>query len=390
MCAVLMTCLINYMHGKTTMNSEMIKFKQKEYRKISDLSSGACGKTILVHDVEINQDFVCKKYDPIHECYQEEFYQNFVNEIKILHLLAHKNIVRVFNYFLYPDHKTGYIIMEHVNGLNIEEYLLNHPEQINKVFLQCLDGFCHLEEYSILHRDIRPDNILVTHDGVVKIIDFGFGKQIEQTNDFAKSISLNWNSSVPNEFKDGVYAFTTDIYFLGKLFRGFIDNKSLNDFKFQKILDKMCLADYQARYGSFINIQRDISSNKFREINFNQHEIVIYRNFSDAITKVLAEIEVKSTYFNDCDMVIKKLGDVYDKSMLESVVANNSTICDCFINGAYKFHNANRHKISVEYLKQFLEFINSISVGKQHIVLNNLYFKIDSIVRYDSTWDVPF
>jgi serine/threonine-protein kinase len=68
----------------------------------------------------------------------------------------------------------GYILMEYVQGMNIVEYLEIHPEEINEVFFQVVAGFAHLEENDILHRDIRPANILVTDDGTVKIIDLGF------------------------------------------------------------------------------------------------------------------------------------------------------------------------------------------------------------------------
>tara|TARA_B100001063_G_scaffold241957_1_gene269765 strand:- start:341 stop:577 length:237 start_codon:yes stop_codon:yes gene_type:complete len=53
----------------------------------------------------------------------EEYFDNFKSEIKLLHLLYHKNIVRIFNYYLYPEHTTGYIIMEYIDGKRIMEQL---------------------------------------------------------------------------------------------------------------------------------------------------------------------------------------------------------------------------------------------------------------------------
>jgi len=77
-----------------------------------------------------------------------------------------------------------------------------------------------------LHRDIRPANILVDNSGTVKIIDLGFGKQIRATKDFDKSLSLNWWCAVPKEFGLGLYDFSTEVYFVGKLFEDLITHHS--------------------------------------------------------------------------------------------------------------------------------------------------------------------
>ena len=99
--------------------------------------------------------------------------------------------------------------MESIDGHEIDNYLRQHPENINEIFFQVIEGFTHLENRSILHRDIRPQNILVDTKGTVKIIDFGFGKQIQAEEDFGKSISLNWWCEIPLDFKDKIYDFKT-------------------------------------------------------------------------------------------------------------------------------------------------------------------------------------
>lgn len=135
--------------------------------------------------------------------------------------------------------------MEHINGVDIENYLSDHEEKIDDVFTQTIDGFCYLEEINILHRDIRPYNILVDKSGLVKIIDFGFGKTIEYDNDYDKSISLNLWCDPPNEFADKIYNFQTEIYFVGKLFdkiihrggRGKLDHKLRWTYKSRRRLE---------------------------------------------------------------------------------------------------------------------------------------------------------
>lgn len=183
------------------MPDRIVEFvRKKDLIFVKELGQGACGKTVVLYDEVIGESFVCKKYAPIHEPLKRELFDNFVREIKLLHVLNHPNVVRVFNYYLYPDKLAGYILMELVRGTDIEEYLNTNPEQANQVFLQTVDGFNHLEKHGILHRDIRPQNILVSDDGLIKIIDFGFGKRIVTKHDFGKSITLNWWCEPPLEF----------------------------------------------------------------------------------------------------------------------------------------------------------------------------------------------
>lgn len=105
------------------MSQETIKFiKQKDYEKITFLDKGSFGKVLLIKDVFIDELFVVKKYDPddiLDENDKKRFYKNFLDEIKILYKLNHKNIVRIFNYYPYENIYTAYIIMEYIQGKNI-------------------------------------------------------------------------------------------------------------------------------------------------------------------------------------------------------------------------------------------------------------------------------
>ena len=60
-----------------------------------------------MRDLTINELFVCKKYDREQKEYEDEFYNRFVDEIKIMYSVYHNNIVRIYDYFLYPEYKTG-------------------------------------------------------------------------------------------------------------------------------------------------------------------------------------------------------------------------------------------------------------------------------------------
>lgn len=119
--------------------------RKRDYVMVRELGAGACGRTVLLHDDQIDEHFVCKKYCPFAESLRTEYFANFTREIKLLHQVYHPNVVRVFNYYLYPSQFTGYLLMEFVDGNEVDDFISAHPEKINDVFLQAVDGFTHLE-----------------------------------------------------------------------------------------------------------------------------------------------------------------------------------------------------------------------------------------------------
>ena len=163
------------------MNEEIVKFiRRHDYQLVKELGQGACGKTVLLYDDQIDEQFVCKKFTPCYEERRQELFDNFVRETKILHRVYHENVVRSFNYYLYPEVLTGYILMEFIDGTDIEVFLGTSPELINEVFIQAISGFSYLEANGILHRDIRPLNLMVREDGSLKIIDFGSQRSFQR------------------------------------------------------------------------------------------------------------------------------------------------------------------------------------------------------------------
>ena len=135
---------------------EIIFLRKRDYRFVRELGAGACGRTVLLQDPEIDEHFVCKKYAPASETWRERLFTNFLNEIKVLHRVYHRNVVRVFNYYVYKDRHAGYIVMEYIEGTDLHAFLAQHPEEAGSIFAQVIAGFRHLEENRILHRDIRP------------------------------------------------------------------------------------------------------------------------------------------------------------------------------------------------------------------------------------------
>jgi len=325
---------------------------------------------------------------PYYESHKEQFFSSFIEEIKILHKIYHKNIVRVFNYYLYPELKTGYILMEFVKGKNIEEFIKTNPHLLNDIFIQTIHGFNYLEQNKILHRDIRPENILVSEEGIVKIIDFGFGKKIKFEDDFDKSITLNWRFSPPSDFQNKTYDFKTEIYFVGKLFEEIIRENLIENFTFSSIIKEMTVADYDERISSFSLIERTILSDESVGFDFTDENKEIYQKFAYGLTSIFSKIEQDSEYVTDIYKIIAGLEEVYRNSILEEYIQNPNSISRCFVNGAYYSKSPD---INLFILRDFIKFVNSVSIDKKRIVLNNLWQRLDNIKRYrDESDDLPF
>jgi serine/threonine-protein kinase len=375
---------------------EVVRFlRQKDFILKQELGRGACGQTVLLYDTLIDEHFVCKKYAPENEQMREALFNNFVREIKLLHLVHHRNIVRLFNYYLYPKNYSGYILMEYVQGPDIQDYLRAHPEAVNDTFLQAVEGFAHLEANNILHRDIRPKNVLVTETGVLKIIDFGFGKKAVAAQDFDKSITLNWWCDPPAEFASATYDFSTEVYFVGKLFQQLILEDGIEEFKYASTLERMCARKPSDRMSSFSAVRTELLSGQLVEIDFEEDDLAAYRAFSDALRDSVSKIEWSAKYYEDVADVQAKLEPYFRTVMLEERVPTNGDLLRCFISGAYYFDRNRRMPVYI--LRAFIELLRASSREKRNIILGNLHARLDTAPRYSPPQtkaflddDIPF
>lgn len=230
---------------------------------------------------------------------------------------------------------------------------------------------------------------MVTKDGVVKIIDLGFGKEVSESKDFDKSITLNWWCETPEEFNSRRYDFGTEVYFVGKLFEKLIRENSISHFVYTDVLRRMCVHDPDARIGTFSAILQAVRNEKFTELEFSYTDQTAYRAFADAMCRHLTKIENGAKYFDDPTIITRQLGDVYQKVMLEGTVPDCAIVTRCFINGTYYYRKAG---FPVQAVRQFLDLLRSCPNERMQILLGNLHTRLDSIPLYTAQPDddVPF
>lgn len=108
----------------------------------------------------------------------DEFLRRFKNESKAIAVLSHPNVVKVFD-VSFGD-LIQYIVMEYIDGITLKEYIEQKgPLSWNDAVyftLQILRGLQHAHDKGVVHRDIKPQNIMVLPDGVIKVADFGIAR----------------------------------------------------------------------------------------------------------------------------------------------------------------------------------------------------------------------
>ena len=153
-----------------------------ERYKIAKYLGGGMSSVYLATDIILNREVVVKmiKADPLDK---EKSVRRFQREVESTIQLSHPNIVSVLD----VDETDEYhiLVTEVVHGPNLKEYILkNSPLEIDEVIsiaMMTLRGIEHAHDRGIIHRDIKPQNILLDKDGRVKITDFGIAKALSET-----------------------------------------------------------------------------------------------------------------------------------------------------------------------------------------------------------------
>lgn len=153
------------------------------YRYIDKVGSGGMGVVHKVFDQKLNRA-VAMKILREGLANSSKAVERFFREARIAATLNHRNIVNIFDYNINQQTHCSFISMEYVEGLNVREMFedyLDHPERLfvermkEALFYmsQICDALQVTHSKGIIHRDIKPDNILISTDHVAKITDFG-------------------------------------------------------------------------------------------------------------------------------------------------------------------------------------------------------------------------
>ncbi len=265
------------------------------------LGSGGFGITYIAKDLLNEKIYAIKEYLPFNWIYRnddevcptseqkkimfEHGKKRFLEEAKMLNKFSHnKNIVQVENFF--ASNNTAYLVMEFLDGVNFRTLINKNGGKVSfsvakEVFLKVANALKDIHSQNVLHRDISAENIYITKNAEVKLIDFGSARFVSADSDKSLSIMLKPGTAPIEQYSSkGNQGPWTDIYSLASTFYFAVtgipvleatkrlQNDSLVPIEklcpdipkdWQNIIEKSLKISYKERYQSISELIRDIN-----------------------------------------------------------------------------------------------------------------------------------
>jgi serine/threonine-protein kinase len=187
------------------------------YRVERELGDGAMAKVFLARDEELSRLVAVKVLDQSLAA-DESFRARFSREARVAAGLSHPNIVTVFD--VGEAEGQPYIVMEYVEGRTLDDRLRAEgalpPDEVERIGRQVCAGLEHAHENGLVHRDLKPGNLIERVDGTVKIADFGIARAAEETELTEAGTILGTAAYLAPEQADGrPVTPQTDLFALG-------------------------------------------------------------------------------------------------------------------------------------------------------------------------------
>ncbi|WP_100373251.1 Stk1 family PASTA domain-containing Ser/Thr kinase [Bacillus sp. FJAT-45037] len=187
------------------------------YQILETIGGGGMANVYLALDVILDRHVAVKVLQPQFS-EDEQFIKRFRREAQAATSLNHPNVVNIYD--VGEEGNTYYIVMEYVRGLTLKELIQQEgplkTERVLDLFKQMMAAISHAHANQIIHRDIKPHNILVSEDGVAKVADFGIARAISSaTITHTNSVMGSVHYLSPEQARGGHVTYRSDIYSLG-------------------------------------------------------------------------------------------------------------------------------------------------------------------------------
>jgi eukaryotic-like serine/threonine-protein kinase len=189
------------------------------YRLERRLGVGGMATVQLAFDTRLERN-VAVKLLAEHLADDSSFVSRFRREALAAARLVHPNVVQVFDFGLDEKTHRNYIVMEYVDGQSCAEILRERgtlpPDEAVEILAQSCRGLAYAHRHEVVHRDVKPGNLMRSHDGMVKLADFGIAKAAEQS-DITKVGSVLGTAAylAPEQARGEPAGPASDMYALG-------------------------------------------------------------------------------------------------------------------------------------------------------------------------------
>jgi serine/threonine-protein kinase len=194
------------------------KFLSERYELLEKIGEGGMAN-VYKAKCHVLSRFVAVKILKSEFNEDEEFIEKFDKESKSAAQLTHPNIVGIYDVGLEGDIR--YIVMEYIEGVTLKKYMkqLGHQmteQEILRITMQIASALDHAHKNNIIHRDIKPQNILMAKGGIAKVADFGIAQAITSSTIVpTKKMLGTVHYSSPEQTRGSFIDHRTDIYSLG-------------------------------------------------------------------------------------------------------------------------------------------------------------------------------
>ncbi len=191
-------------------------FLGKRYEILGRIGSGGMADVYKGKDHKLNR-YVAIKVLKSDYRNDQVFIQKFLSEAQAAAGLMHPNVVNVYD--VGQDRGLFYMVMELVEGITLKDYIerkgkLSAKETIS-ISIQMVTGLQAAHNHHIIHRDIKPQNIIISKEGKVKVTDFGIARATTATKTISTSVMGSVHYTSPEQARGGAVDEKSDIYSVG-------------------------------------------------------------------------------------------------------------------------------------------------------------------------------
>ena len=188
----------------------------KRYEILERIGSGGMADVYKGKDHKLNRYVAIKVLKSDYRT-DEVFIKKFLSEAQAAAGLMHPNVVNVYD--VGQDRGLYYMVMELVEGITLKDYIekkgkLSAKETIS-ISIQMVTGLSAAHNQHIIHRDIKPQNIIISKDGKVKVTDFGIARATTSTQTISTTVMGSVHYTSPEQARGGVVDQKSDIYSIG-------------------------------------------------------------------------------------------------------------------------------------------------------------------------------
>lgn len=164
-------------------DDELIGQTVERYVLVKKLGKGAMGVIYLgVHPMIRSRVAVKVLHGATDDSHAD--FSRFVIEARAVNEIKHPNIVRIMDLDALPDGRP-FIVMEYLEGVSLRKRMVRppllEPDEANHIVIQVLNALGAAHDAGFIHRDLKPDNVFITNDGDVKLLDFGIAKLLDES-----------------------------------------------------------------------------------------------------------------------------------------------------------------------------------------------------------------